>query len=410
LVSVRLSVVATTVEVAVQERASGWWKRKLGGVAAVGVLAAALAGACSSSNGSGGVSAAEARVSNAQKAVSDAQSALTKAHTTFCTDAKAYITAVDRYGKVFTDSKATVGDIKTAGADLENPRSTVTASAQAGVSARDSLAAANKELVDAQNALAEAQATASSVSVVTTVAPPTTTTLVPSGTVDRVKKAESDLTAAFAGVTDQTPLTQASAQVNSAAVALEMAWLQLFNQSGCLSTDQQQKAATAIHDYTVALQTDLKTAGYYTGEIDGVYGPETADAVKKLQSTSNLPSTGWVDRATAAALDASVVAKGQEAARQATIETAAVQSTLKLAGYWPGPVDGKWTPELTDALKKSQAALGVPATGEVDAATLAALEQAIASAQQAAAATTTTTAETSTTAGATTTPPTSSPA
>jgi peptidoglycan hydrolase-like protein with peptidoglycan-binding domain len=368
--------------------------------------------ACSSSGSSsssgGGVSAAQARVTSAQNAVTNAQSALDKSKTTFCGDAKTYITALDQYGKVLTDSKATVGQIRSNGADLENPKSTVTASANAVVTARDSLAAANKELADAQNALAQAQATESSISVATTVAPATTTTVVSPATVDRVKKAESDLTAAFQGVTDQTTLTQATTQVNSAALALEMAWLQLINEAGCLTTQQQQQAATAIHDYTVALQTDLQTAGYYTGAIDGIYGPETANAVKSLQSAHNLPTTGWVDQATAAALDAAVTAKAGAAAKQATIETSAVQTTLKLAGYWTGPIDGNWTPELTDALKSFQTALGVPPTGALDATTIAALQQAIANGQAGAGGTTTTEATTTTAATNPTITPTSS--
>jgi peptidoglycan hydrolase-like protein with peptidoglycan-binding domain len=78
---------------------------------------------------------------------------------------------------------------------------------------------------------------------------------------------------------------------------------------------------------------------------------------------------------------------------------------LKLAGYWTGPVDGKWTPELTDALKKFQTDLGVPATGAVDAATLQALEKAIAKGQRGSetSATTTTTARGATSTTTTTT-------
>jgi peptidoglycan hydrolase-like protein with peptidoglycan-binding domain len=349
------------------------------------------------------VSAAQARVTAAQKGVSDAQGALTSAQTTFCNDAKDYITALDRYGKVFTTSAATVGDLKTAGTDLQNPRSTVTTSAQAVITARDGVAKANTELADAQNALAAAQATASSVTVATTVAPSTTTTLVAPETIDRVKRAESDLNAAFSGVNDQTTLTQATTTVNSAAVALEMAWLQLFNQAGCLTGDAQKQAAQAIHDYTVALQTDLHTAGYYSGEIDGIYGPATTDAVKQLQTASKLTATGWVDEATAAALDSAVSAKANQAVGQAMVETSSVQSLLKVAGYWTGPVDGKWTPELTDALKKFQTDLGVPPTGSVDAATIAALEQAVANIKSAVNGTTTTSSTTSTTAAGETT-------
>ena len=54
---------------------------------------------------------------------------------------------------------------------------------------------------------------------------------------------------------------------------------------------------------------------------------------------------------------------------------------LKVAGYWTGPIDGEWTPELTDALKEFQTALGVPPSGAVDTATLNALEETIATAK-----------------------------
>jgi peptidoglycan hydrolase-like protein with peptidoglycan-binding domain len=54
-----------------------------------------------------------------------------------------------------------------------------------------------------------------------------------------------------------------------------------------------------------------------------------------------------------------------------------VQQTLKLAGYWTGPVDGTWTAALTDALKSFQTDLGVEPTGTVDAATIAAVERAL---------------------------------
>ena len=58
--------------------------------------------------------------------------------------------------------------------------------------------------------------------------------------------------------------------------------------------------------------------------------------------------------------------------------TAALQQTLKLAGFWDGPVDGVWTPALTEALQAFQAELGVEPTGTVDAATITAFEKALA--------------------------------
>jgi peptidoglycan hydrolase-like protein with peptidoglycan-binding domain len=199
--------------------------------------------------------------------------------------------------------------------------------------------------------------------------------VVPTETVARVQQAEDDFAAAQRGITRDTPLSAASVQFNSAAVALEMAWLQLFSQSGCL-TDEQQKAATqAVSEYTTALQKDLATAGYYSGTADGVYGPETVAAVEALQKAHGLPVTGAVDKATAAALQSDLAAKGGAATQASVASTAALQQTLKLAGYWDGPVDGQWTPELTDALKEFQTALGVPATGTVDSATIAAFEK-----------------------------------
>src|SRR5204863_369269 len=83
------------------------------------------------------------------------------------------------------------------------------------------------------------------------------------------------------------------------------------------------------------------------------------------QQDAGLPVTGLVDVATSDALDAAVQAKtGEAAAKQAT-QAAAVQTALKLAGYWTGPIDGMWTPQLTAALKDFQTALGVKPTGAV---------------------------------------------
>ena len=124
--------------------------------------------------------------------------------------------------------------------------------------------------------------------------------------------------------------------------------------------------------------------GYYDGSVDGVYGPETVSAVEALQNDHGLPVTGAVDTATEAALESELDAHGGAAAQEAVATTAALQQTLKLAGYWTGPVDGTWTPELTEALKKFQTDLGVKPTGTVDAATVAALQKAIASLQEAA--------------------------
>jgi peptidoglycan hydrolase-like protein with peptidoglycan-binding domain len=377
--------------------------------AAIVALVAVACGSSSSKAKPSDVEAAQRRVTSKQEAVAEAQKAYDSAAAKFCGNTKSYITALDSYGKLFDDSAATVGDVKKAGTDLAAPRADVATSAQDVQQKQADLASANGELVAAQDALAAAQAAASGASTTST-PPPTstsTTTIVPQATIDRVKKAESDFESATKGITDATPLVRATVEVNSAAFALEVAWLRVFYDARCFTADQQQKAVKALIDYTTALQTALQGVGYYTGEIDGVYGPATVDAVKKLQTASLLPVTGYVDRATQAALNRATVSKGGAAAAASSAQVTAVQTTLKLAGYWTGPIDGRWTPELTDALKKFQTSLGVPATGAVDTATLAALETTIAEAKTAATSTTTvaatTTAPPTTTAAATTT-------
>jgi peptidoglycan hydrolase-like protein with peptidoglycan-binding domain len=340
-------------------------------------MALALA-SCSSSG-----SLPDARVSAKQKALTQAQAEAASATSHFCTTAADYITALDRYGDVLTATAPTVGDVRTAGRDLEQPREDVTAAADAAVTAQETVVKAEQELADAQAAAAsKASGTTTTTSKPSTATTPSPTTSIPAATINRVKQAETEFTAAQNGVSDQTPLHQAAQQYNAAAVALEMSWLVLFADAGCLTGDAKASAQKAVHDYTAALQTSLAEAGYYTAKVDGVYGPSTVAAVEALQKAHGLPVTGTVDKATQSALQADLQAKGGAAAQQALTSTAAVQQTLKLAGYWDGPVDGQWTPALTEALKKFQTELGVPATGTVDAATIAAVEKAIATAQQ----------------------------
>jgi peptidoglycan hydrolase-like protein with peptidoglycan-binding domain len=352
-----------------------------------GCVAALVVAACGSSgSGTAKVRLAEKHVSDAQQSLSDAQSNLTAKTAEFCRASQSYITALDRYGDVLNQTAVTVGDVKDAGADLEQPADEAVSSAEAAVAAQQQVVAAEKALADAKAELSAAKATASGKSTKpaasTSTAPtPTATPLAPVATVNRVKQAEAEFTAAQRGITGQTRLDQASQQFNAAAVALEMSWLQLFADAGCLTDDQQKQAEAAVREYTQTLQQSLAEAGYYHGEVDGVYGPGTVDAVEALQKAHGLPVTGTVDKATDAALQADLLAKGGAAAQQALASTAAVQQTLKLAGFWTGPVDGMWTPALTDALKAFQTELGVKPTGTVDAATVAALEHAMAAAK-----------------------------
>lgn len=328
--------------------------------------------------GASSVDRARAQVTAKEKAVASAQAELDAASEEFCGASKDYIDALDRYGDVLNDTAPTVGDVRVAGADLADPRDDAFDGAEAAVDAQQALVAAQQELVDAQAALAAAEAGPSGTPSADPSAPPTSTPLAPAASVDRVKQADADFDDAQAAVTEQTPLADASELFNSAVVALEMAWLRLFADAGCLTDEQQVQAEAAVSAYTFALQQDLATAGYYTGVVDGVTGPLTVQAVEDLQEANGLPVTGTVDKATAAALQAELLALGGAAAQESLASTAAVQQTLKLVGFWDEPVDGVWTDDLTAAVQAFQTELGVEPTGEVDAATIAAFERAIA--------------------------------
>ena len=361
--------------------------RATGGLAVAGMVSMlVLTGCGGGGEGDTEVKVAAARVSAKEKAVTDAKADLADKSAQFCGSSKTYIVALDRYGDVLSQTAPTVGDVRDAGTELEQPREDAMAKAEAAVESQQALVDAKQELADAQAALAAAKSSGAG-SPSTPAGTSSPKPLAPAATVNRVKQAESEFGSVQRAITDETPLSQASQQFNAAAVALEMSWLRLFADAGCLTDEQQVQAEAAVRDYTTALQQSLLDTGYYDGAVDGVYGPATVDAVEALQQAHGLPVTGAVDKATAAALQSDLAAKGGALAQEAVASTAAVQQTLKIAGFWDGPVDGQWSPELTRALKDLQTELGVKPTGTVDAATIAALEKAIAELRSAASAT-----------------------
>lgn len=356
---------------------------RVASIAVSGILLVASSG-CSGETAETPLEAAQADVAAAQEALAAAEAEAAASAAAFCSASSEYISALDRYGDVLNETAVTVGDVTAAGSDLTEPREETLTAGEDAVSAQEAVAQAQHDLAAAEAALAAAQGSAPAEAPSEPETSPVATEVPapPPATVARVDQAESEFADAHAGITAQTPLAQAGEQFNAAAVALEMAWLQLFAASGCLSEEQQVQAATAVRDYTIALQQALTETGYYTGQVDGVYGPQTVDAVTGLQAANGLPQTGTVDKATEAALQAELDALGAAAAQEATATTAALQQTLRLAGYWDGPVDGVWSDALTAALMEFQGDLGLPATGALDAATIAAFQQAIADRQQ----------------------------
>ncbi|MGC4173889.1 peptidoglycan-binding domain-containing protein [Demequina sp.] len=320
---------------------------------------------------------AQAQVTAKQKALDDAQDEFDASSTAFCDATTDYILALDTYGDVLTDTAPTVGDVRNAGAYLAAPKVQTIDAATAATDARAQLTIATQELADAEAALAAIEAGPSGGPSIIASVSASPAPVVPDATVDRVKQAEDEFADVQGDISDDTPLREAAEPFHSAALALELSWMRLFMDAGCATDEQAANAKESVAGYTKALQQDLKTLGFYKGEIDGIYGPQTTQAVSDLQKDAGLAQTGTVDIATAQALRDAMVAAELASATDQIASTAVLQQLLEVLGYWDGPVDGIWTDDLTDAVKDFQRDLGVDPSGEVDAATVAAFQKAL---------------------------------
>ena len=257
----------------------------------------------------------------------------------FCADVEEYVTALDTYGGLFEDVELTVGDVRSAADDLDPAREAVSESA-----------AVFKGAVEADPDSA------------------VTIELLESDSIEIVQEAEENFDDALAGINDRTRVVDAGVQVTSAAYGLQVAWVRLFADAGCI--EDEGEASEWVSGYVSGLQTDLAAIGLYAGRIDGIYGPQTIAAVERLQEEAGLEVTGLPDPATQRAL-AELLGQRESA------QVAALQGILTATGHYTGPVDGVWSDAVEEALKALQTELGVPATGVVDAATMRAFEAAL---------------------------------
>ena len=88
------------------------------------VLALGLAG-CGDGDGDAALRAAEVNVTAKQEALDSAEEAAAEATSALCEAGASYITAIDRYGDLLVQTAPTVGDVITAGEDLQAPRDEV---------------------------------------------------------------------------------------------------------------------------------------------------------------------------------------------------------------------------------------------------------------------------------------------
>jgi peptidoglycan hydrolase-like protein with peptidoglycan-binding domain len=135
--------------------------------------------------------------------------------------------------------------------------------------------------------------------------------------------------------------------------------------------------AAAMGDPAVAaLQVALRTRGFYAGPVDGVLGPQTASAVRRLQRRAQLPVDGVVGPATHAALGRlgrHLLGSRVLAAGAVGWDAAGLQFLLAWHGFPSGPFDGRLGDRTAAALRRFQRWAGLHIDGRAGAATLAAL-------------------------------------
>jgi peptidoglycan hydrolase-like protein with peptidoglycan-binding domain len=123
-----------------------------------------------------------------------------------------------------------------------------------------------------------------------------------------------------------------------------------------------------------ALQRQLGWLGFEPGPADGQYGSLTTGAVKRFQEAHDLPVDGIVDRTTADTLRANVA---QRPSSDRIDRVKALQRQLQWLGLEPGPIDGRYGPQTTGAVRRFQERHDLRVDGIVDPQTQKALQDSV---------------------------------
>lgn len=131
------------------------------------------------------------------------------------------------------------------------------------------------------------------------------------------------------------------------------------------------------------IQRALQLKKCYSGIVDGKFGNQTRDALKKYQKDNKLTITGKVDYSTVLSLFGRVQEtsakddpkmKGITSVAQIAVpnttkannsgrHVVALQQALKLKGYFKAPIDGKYGDKTVEAVTKYQKSVGLSADG-----------------------------------------------
>src|ERR1700730_8244915 len=166
--------------------------------------------------------------------------------------------------------------------------------------------------------------------------------------------------AQVAGFGDTGSITRAAAEATKPSVL-----------EACGEPEASATPAFGASEVTRAVQRELKVRGYETGGADGSQSLMTRAAIMGFEYDHALPMTG---KPSQRLLKAIILGDGARGARtvgsngqsnEAADVIRSVQASLAKAGYKPGRVTGKLSPETMRAIRVFEADQALPETGRI---------------------------------------------
>ena len=125
--------------------------------------------------------------------------------------------------------------------------------------------------------------------------------------------------------------------------------------------DNSSSSATSSSAVVEELQTTLTTLEYYTGPIDGIYGPETTEAVESFQKDAGVTADGKYGPETHAALEKAYIEISNAWEDHKAVTE--LQQAMSDLGYYEGSIDGLYGPETVAGIKAVQKDCGLAEDG-----------------------------------------------